>query len=92
MIELGFEHLKSDAGIFLYKKKGTNVVIAIIYVDDTLFCGPNKAIVDEIKATFMKKWECRDLGVHKEFLHMCIQRKGSKIYLDQCAYLETVLE
>ena len=44
--ELRFEHLKSEAGIFFYKKKGTNIVISIIYVDDTLFCGPNKAVVD----------------------------------------------
>ena len=36
---LGFERLKSEAGIFFYKKKGTNIVIGIIYVDDALFCG-----------------------------------------------------
>ena len=59
--ELGFEHLKSEAGIFFYKKKGTNVVVRIIYVD-ALFCGPNKVIVDSIKAQFMRKWECQDLG------------------------------
>ena len=51
--ELRFECLKSKAGIFFYKKKGTNVVVGIIYVDDALFCGPNKAIVDSIKAQFM---------------------------------------
>jgi len=60
--ELGFEHLKSQAGIFFYKKKGTNIVIGIIYIDNMLFCGPNKAGVDAIKAQFMCKWECRDLG------------------------------
>ena len=65
--ELGFEHLKSEAGFFFYKKKGTNVV-GIIYVDDALFCGPNKAVVDSIKAQFMCKWECCDLGEPKEFL------------------------
>ena len=65
MKELGFEHLKSNAGIFLYWKKGTNIVVAVIYVDDTLFCGPTKAVVDEIKGLFMKKWECRDLGDRK---------------------------
>jgi len=32
--ELGFECLKSEAGIFFYKKKGTNIVIGIIYIDD----------------------------------------------------------
>ena len=40
----------------------------------------------------MKKWECRDLGDVTEFLHMKVHRDGSKINLDQCAYLETVLE
>ena len=55
---LGFERLKSEAGIFFYKKKGTNIVIGIIYVDNALFCGPNKAVVDAIKAQFMRKWEC----------------------------------
>jgi len=65
--ELRFEHLKSEAGFF-YKKKGTNIVIGIIYVDNALFCGPNKAVVDTIKAQFMRKWECRDLGEPNEFL------------------------
>jgi len=66
--ELGFEHLKSEAGFFFYKKKGTNIVISIIYIDDALFCGPNKAVVDAITAQFMRKWECRDLGEPNEFL------------------------
>ena len=65
--ELRFKCLKSEAGIFFYKK-GTNVVIGIIYVDDALFCGPNKAIVDSIKAQFMRKCECQDLGEPNEFL------------------------
>ena len=76
--ELGFERLKSEAGIFFYKKKGTNIVIGIMYVDDALFCGPNKAVVDSIKAQFMRKWECQDLGEPKEFLHMRITRKGRR--------------
>ena len=90
--ELSFERLKSKAGIFFYKKKGTNIVIGIIYVDDALFCGPNKAVVDSIKVQFMRKWECRDLGELKEFLRMRITRKGHAIHLDQCAYLQKVVE
>ena len=39
MKDLGFEHLKSNAGISLYKRKGTTTVVAIVYVDDALFCG-----------------------------------------------------
>jgi hypothetical protein len=32
------------------------------------------------------------LGEVKEFLHMCITQKGKDIHLDQCDYLEKVLE
>ena len=90
--ELRFERLKSDAGIFLYWKKSTNIVVAVIYVDDALFCGPTKAIVDEIKGLFMKKWECRDLGPATSFLNMRIKCNGRKILIDQYSYLEKVLE
>ena len=92
MKELGFECLKSNASIFLYRKKGTNIVVAVVYVDDALLCGPTKAIVDEIKGLFMKKWECRDLGPATSFLNMRIKRDGCKILIDQCSYLEKVLE
>ena len=91
MKELGFEGLISDAGLFILKNKH-GFVIAVIYVDDALFCGPNKALVQELEEKFMRKWECRDLGTVTEFLHMKVHRDGSKINLDQCAYLETVLE
>jgi len=90
--ELRFECLKSEAGIFFYKKKGTNIVIGIIYVDDALFCSPNKAVVDTIKVQFMCKWECRDLGEPNEFLRMRITHKGRAIHLDQCMYLQKVIE
>jgi hypothetical protein len=40
----------------------------------------------------MTKWECRDLGDCKEFLRMRVQRKGRSIHLDQCSYLDKVIE
>ena len=40
----------------------------------------------------MEGWECWDLGDEIKFLCMKVCRDGSKINLDQCAYLETVLE
>jgi len=40
----------------------------------------------------MKQWEYRDLGNAQEFLCMCIRHKDSKIYLNQSAYLQKVIE
>ena len=62
MVELGFKHLSSNAGTFTYKDRDSTLVLVMVYVDDTLFCGPNKALVAKLKAQFMKKLECRDLG------------------------------
>ncbi|KAJ3006097.1 hypothetical protein NUW54_g4064 [Trametes sanguinea] len=92
MKELGFKRLVSDAGLFIFRDKNGLPVIVVVYVDDALFCGPNKALVEKMKAKFMEKWECRDLGEPKEFLRMRIQRSGSTIHIDQCAYLKKVLQ
>ena len=91
MQELGFKQLKSDASPFVYKW-GKDIVLAIIYVNDTLFCRPSKSLVDKIKATFMKKWECRDLREPSEFLWMNIHQDGHCILINQRNYVNKVLE
>jgi Reverse transcriptase (RNA-dependent DNA polymerase) len=91
MNELGFKCLVSDAGLFVCKDfKG--IIIAIVYVDNAMFFGKNKAQVNFKKKLFMDKWECRDLGEVKEFLCMHITQKEKDIYLDQRDYLDKVLE
>ena len=91
MEELGFTSLASDAGVFYYRGEDS-FVVAIIYVDNAIFCGPSKSLVLKLKEAFMKKWETRDLGEVTEFLRMRITRNGSSIHLDQSAYLRTVLQ
>lgn len=92
MKTLGFKRLSSDAGIFVRRGKDGSLVVAVIYVDDALFAGVDKKLVDSLKEKFMSKWECRDLGDAREFLRMRITRRGNKIYIDQCAYLDKILK
>ena len=91
MNELGFKRLVSDAGLFICKDY-KEIIIAIVYVNDAMFFGKNRAQVDFKKKLFMDKWECCDLGEVKEFLHMHITPKGKDIRLDQHDYLDKVLE
>ena len=66
-----------------YNTKLPNIAtVLLLSVDDVLFCGPNKAIVDEVKAHFMQKWDCRDLGEVCKFLHMCICWNGCNISIN----------
>jgi len=92
MKELGFEQLKSKTRIFSYYQIGTNNIIGIVYIDNTFFYGPDKVLLNEIKAKFMKKWEYRDLGELSEFLQMCIIYQDQKIFIDQTDYLKKILQ
>ena len=69
MKTLGFSRLNSDAGIYVCQE-GTEIILAVVYVDDTMFLGKDKVAIDKKKALFMEKWECQDLGDVTEFLHM----------------------
>ena len=95
MKKIGFVCTSSDAGIFIYKdkkgKKGRSV-ITIIYVDDGLFMGLDKSLVDEKKQACMKHWECHDTGNVTEFLGMRITQSAHKVTIDQKAYLKKVLQ
>ena len=88
MEELGFTSLASDAGVFYYRDEGS-FIVAIIYVNNAIFCRPSKSLVLKLKEAFMKRWETRDLGEVTEFLCMCITRNSSSIHLDQSTYLQT---
>ena len=91
MEELSFQQIQSDASIYIYKK---GKVYVIVYVDDAMFGGFNKMLVEKLKSTFIKCWECHDLSDALEFLKMRIywDRSNCQIYLDQCGHLEKVIE
>ena len=91
MEAMGFKRLKSDSGVFVLMRSGAPAVIVIVYVDDAVFLGPDKHLVNSFKFRFMDTWECRDLGETKEFLRMRITRQRNLIFLDQMDYLKTVL-
>jgi len=91
MRKIGFECSQSDAGIFIHKAKNGDIVIAMIYIDNSGFMGNNATLVKEKKKAFMGIWECHDLGELKEFLGITIRHSGRKIILDQNVYLIKVL-
>jgi len=92
MRKIGFECFQSNAGIFIHKAKNGDIVIAMIYVNDSSFMGNSATLVKEKKKAFMGIWECHDLGELKEFLEITIRCSDHKIILDQKAYLTKVLD
>ena len=85
MKELGFEQIKSNLGIFLYKRKDFLVVVAIVYVDDAVFCGPSKVIIDEIKGHFCSLSDCALYA----FLDALPYLDASALYGTLCMFIFT---
>jgi len=50
---LGFKWLTADAGVFIYLKDNKTVIV-VIYINDALFIGKNKLLVNKLKGDFMK--------------------------------------
>ena len=53
LLEMGFTHCTADPGTY-YKITGDTIIILLIYVDDVLFMGSNKAQLLNHKKKFMK--------------------------------------
>jgi len=82
MEAMGFKHLESDSGVFVLMRSGKPEVIVIVYVDDAVFLGHQKHLVNNFKERFMHTWKCRNLGETREFLKMRITRLKGVITLD----------
>ena len=88
---MGFTCCTVDPGTY-YKTTSDMMIILLIYVDDALFIGSNKAQLFDHKKKFMKQWESCDLGEAKEYLGIRITRdcKAHTITLDQTHCMEKV--
>jgi len=53
MRKIGFERSQSNAGIFIHKASNRDIVVAMIYVDNSGFMGNNATLVKEKKKAFM---------------------------------------
>jgi len=67
-------------------------VITLVYVDDGLFLGTDKALVDSKKHACLEHWECCDTGDVTDFLGMKVNKSASCIMINQKAYLKIVLK
>ena len=93
LLEMDFTCSLSDPETY-FKIIGQEIIILLVYIDNTLFMGSNKTQVLTHKKQFIKRWESCDLGKAKEYLGMKITRncKRQTITLDQACYVEKVIK
>jgi len=92
MLTQGFKQASSDAGVFVYRHKDGKIVIALVYIDDTIFLGHDPKLIDRKKCAYLEHWACHDTSDIKEFLGMQINKTAHHVEVNQINYLKQILQ
>lgn len=92
--DIGFAcHHSGDVSIFVHRRRGGDIEILVVYVDDLTMMGNSLALINKTKEALKGRFALKDLGELKHYLGIRITRdRGSHcIYLDQETYINSVL-
>ncbi|GJV24622.1 ARID DNA-binding domain-containing protein [Tanacetum coccineum] len=68
------------------------VLVAALYVDDLIFTGNNKLMIDQFKESMTREFEMTDLGLMKYFLGSEVRQEICGIFISQTAYAKEILK
>ena len=91
LLGLGFCKSGSESTLYV-KKKGAEVFIISLYVDDMLITGNNVSLIVGFKQEMMQAFEMIDLGLMTYFLGMEINQKENEIFVCQKKYAKEILK
>lgn len=90
--EKGFQNSSVDRCIYILDKGYIcKNIYVVLYVDDLVVVCADINTMTSLKRYLMSKFEMTDLNEIKLFLGIKITREGDQVYLDQSAYIKTVL-
>ena len=73
---------KSDGEPTLYIKiADSNVLVVVLYVDDLIFTGNDKALIGDFKEAMKNEFEMIDLGLLKYFLGIEVKQMHDDIFI-----------
>ena len=93
----GFKACTSDSCLFVKDTHDiSKALIVMVYVDDIIVLGKDRAIVDNLKDKFKKQYKMTDFGEAEHVLSIKVKRvkNGQKdgLYLGQGTYVQRMLE
>jgi hypothetical protein len=91
LLKKGFEIGKADPTLFTHKK-GNDLFMCQIYVDDIIFGSTNKAWVDEFSRIMTKRFEMSMMGELKFFLVFQIKQLKDGTFISQTKYTNDMLK
>lgn len=81
----------TDYSLFIKGEK-YNFVVVLVYVDDLLVVGNNKAIIKQVKSFLASHFHMKDLGPLRYFLGIKVDRSTTGIFISQRKYTLNILK
>ena len=93
LLGFGLERSKADPCVYVKQVAGGGVLIVVLYVDDVIGATDSPSVMAEFSSYLQQHYKCK-LGELEFFVGIRVTRDRANrtIYLDQQAYLESVLE
>ncbi|GKE23644.1 retrovirus-related pol polyprotein from transposon TNT 1-94 [Tanacetum coccineum] len=89
----GYAKVGEENKVLKLKKHFENrVLVAALYVDDLIFTGNNKLMIDQFKELMTHEFEMTDLGLMKYLLGLEVRQETSGIFISQEAYAKEILK
>ena len=91
-MEKGFQRSKSEPTLYVKHQGKADILIVALYVDDLVYTGNNKRVIEDFKKDMMKKYEMSDLGLLHYFLGIEIYQDDYGVFICQKKYAENILK
>lgn len=91
LILFGFTRSKHDPCVY-FRRRETEILIMVIWVDDGLICSNNKAAIAKVLSFLSTHFEIRSLPTDRFVgLELTRKREEKKLWINQQAFIEKVL-
>ena len=87
----GFEKCHSEYTLFTKSKEVGKLLIVSIYVDDVIYTGNDKELMNDFKGSMKEEFDMTDLGKMKFFLGVEVTQNEEGIYISQRKYALEIL-
>lgn len=91
-IQQGFERSQSEHTLYVKRQGKDDILLVALYVDDLVYTGNNKKMVENFKIEMMKKYEMSDLGLLHHFLGIEVYQDEYGVFICQKRYAENILK
>ncbi|GKF09778.1 retrovirus-related pol polyprotein from transposon TNT 1-94, partial [Tanacetum coccineum] len=91
LVSKGFSKGSIDPTLFI-TKKGEDILLVQIYVDDIIFCSTNPKLSKRFEKLMHNKFEMSMIGELKFFLGIQIQQSPRGIFINQAKYAQEILK